>query len=320
MSYSCCGNEFEVDGSITNMPTGYHSFSFSYQVYVKGCSWSIFLISETVSNRIVQEYSYDGSYVYKLSHIETNLSEPFQPDNIAAAFGNSWIGQIHPAGFPFRILDPDAISLFYAYCSSCYLDSITNDMIGAILFQPNELAVGDLLSHSLVIRGDMPLRLPKTIDLFSVDHAFKTCEFNVSECTNVDRMELPLSFSLLHYFRNETNVLTQFDNHVAHIRDTCSLTTFTPYFPAKLYVLDYRFSESDVFVPAITEVVTGEWPSMFEATLQPSYGPTQLIKNHPKAFNVSRRRQHILGALLTTLFIIGLIGICFQLTKIKTKE
>ncbi len=106
------------------------AFSSKLRVYVRDCQWAIFQTWETATNKLITEMSDDGTNIYVLEHQEardagasaTAAEWPVDPF--------SWLGEIHPSGFPYRRLNTEIGILFYAYASSCYLDSLTNEMIG----------------------------------------------------------------------------------------------------------------------------------------------------------------------------------------------
>jgi hypothetical protein len=253
--------EFEVDGTMKASPSGYPPFSCSMQIYVRDCQWAVFQIWESPTNQILREISDDGDCVYALNHIETNAGN-FSPDDDSRAFPNSWTGEIYPAHFPFGILNTEAIALFYAYASSCYLDAHPNQVIGSIRFQPRDTPRTYEGAHALITRSSPPLRLPSKIIFFPEFQYVTNAVLSTSEFTNIANVQVPLKVSLVRYFQNKTNILTTYEFQVTRISEKCALKSFKPRLPSGAYVTDYRVPHFLASDPGSLRKMTNGWPAM----------------------------------------------------------
>ena len=261
--------EFEVDGTMIDSPSGHPPFSCSLQIYVRDCQWAVFQIWEDPTNRIVTEISDDGDSVYMLERIETN-SGVFMPDDYSKALPNSFNGQIHPAHFPFGILNTEAVTLFYAYASSCYLDAHTNQMIGSIRFQPNDQRESDLGAYrdvdARITRDLPPMGLPRQI-VFLGNLLYETMLYetnavlSATEFTNVAGVQVPLNVSLLRNSLNKTGILMTYEFQATRISEKCPLKSFKPLLPSGTYVTDYRVPHFLASDPGSYRPMANGWPA-----------------------------------------------------------
>lgn len=311
LSSSLFAHEFEVDGTMRITPTGYPAFSHSIHIYVRDCQWAIFRVLEDSTYRTVVEISDDGDNIYKLTRVETKNGS-FSPDDYANVIPNSLLaGEIHPSGFPFRMLEIESITLYYAYASSCYLDSLTNQIIGSIMLSPSELQSGDERSQALITRGSPPLRLPSKIIFWDDTRKWTNPIFSASEYTNFGNAQIPSRVSLFQYYQGETNILETFEFHATRILDTCSLKSFRPLLSNGALIADYRFSHQNTYTPGIPQIVTNTWPTMAESKLKRGYAATQINrenKGETEAIEMSIRRFWV-RLLLALIFIAGIGGL-----------
>ena len=255
--------EFEVDGTMIDSPGDHPPFSCSLQIYVRDCQWAVFQIWENPTNRIVTEISDDGDSVYMLERIETN-SGVFMPDDYSKALPGGFHGQIHPAHFPFGTLNTEAVTLFYAYASSCYLDAHTNQMIDSIPLQSN-----DPQSHpgvyagvgARITRDSPPLGLPRQI-IFLRNLQYETnAVLSASEFTNVAGVQVPQKVSLVRYSSNKNEILMTYEFQATRISEKCPLKSFKPLLPTGTHVTDYRVPHFLASDPGSYRPMTNGWPA-----------------------------------------------------------
>jgi len=233
------GSEFEMAGTMTASPEGQKAFSCSMQIYVRDCQWAIFQVWQDSTNRSVTEVSDDGENVYLLNRFETN-SRPFLPEDWSTAAPNGWSGQVHPAHFPFKILNTEVISLFYGYASSCYLDQHTNQVINLIPFQHGDESRSPAGAFAFITRSAPPLRLPGRI-VFRNEFQYDTnAILESTSFTNIANLQIPLKVSLVRYLPHTTNILETFVFQANRVTEKCSLKSFKPALPGRALVTDYR--------------------------------------------------------------------------------
>ena len=266
--------EYEVDGIATIAPASFAPFHCSMQIYVKDCHWEIYWWSENSSNRFVNVLSDDGENIYKLTRIETNVGTSFARDDYSHVIPYSWVGEIHPSGFPYRMLAPEPITMFYAYASSCYLASVTNKSIGSIMLDPKELDLGYEQSPVELQRGNLPPQLPTSIQFLDQNAKRIIASFNSSNFTNVGEIQLPLDVSFVRFYDGSTNVHISYTFHVAKMSDKCRINSFVPFIPKTAIILDYRFSHQKA--EAIPVLVTNAWPTLSQSKTVPVYYITHL--------------------------------------------
>jgi hypothetical protein len=248
--------EFEVHGTMEYAPMGFPAVNCSFHIYVKNCSWAIYEVFDHPGYRIINETSEDGENIYRLDHITTNVTTHFEPTDYAGLNPMSLSGEIHPSGFPFRILDSETIALFYVYASGCYLDKATNQIIGSIMFSPNDLGKEDAQSLASIDRGTSVPRLPVQLVFFGDDTNQITAVLKTTAYTNLDGMHLPLSMTLLRFFHHQTKVLSTYNFQVGTISDVCTLSNFSAPFPGRAVVSDYRLAHQRPLVPPVVQLLT----------------------------------------------------------------
>jgi len=255
------GHQFEVDGIMTASPEGCRPFSCSIRLFVRDDQWAVFQIWEDPTNRIVTEISDDGEYVYELHGAETNAGD-FMPDDHSKLMPYRWSGEIHPQHFPFEILNTEAITLFYAYASSGYLDGHTNQIINSIPFQPGDETRNHEGAYAFITRSSPPLRLPSRI-IFRAEFQYVTnAIFNASGFTNVADVQVPIKVSLARFLPGTSEPLMTFEFRATRISEKCPLKSFKPALPDGTYVTDFRVRHFLASDPGRLRATTNGWPVM----------------------------------------------------------
>jgi hypothetical protein len=246
-------HQFELEGTMTYTWQDHVQMLYSMQVYVQDCQWAIFKTYNWTTNRLVTEMSSDGSFIYCLDRIETNTGT-VRPEDYTEAYPNSLIGQIQSVDFPFGTLNTEGITLFYAYASSCYLNTHTNHVIGSIPFNPQSLQRNEAEGeYAKITRGEQPLELPTEISFLAPFQPGTNAVLTTSEFTNFANVQIPMRVSVVHG-------PTTYEFHAARVSDTCSLKSFKPELPHGAYVTDFRvphFLGSD---PGSFRMATNGWP------------------------------------------------------------
>jgi len=254
------GRQFEVDGIMTALPEGHQPFSCSMRLYFQDDRWAVFQIWEDPTNRIVTEISDDGDYVYELNGAETNTGV-FMPDDHSKTMSR-WSGEIHPQHFPFEILNTEAITLFYAYASSRYLDEHTNQVINSIPFQPGDETRNHEGTYAFITRSSPPLRLPSKI-IFRAEFQYTTnAIFNASEFTKVADMQVPMKVSLARFLPGTSEALITYEFRATRVSGQCPLKSFKPALPDGAYVTDFRVRHFLASDPGSFRATTNGWPAM----------------------------------------------------------
>lgn len=255
------GHQFEVDGIMKASPEGGQPFSCSLQFYAQDDRWAAFQIWENPTNRIITEISDDGEYVYKITRAETNAGD-FMPDDLSKALPGSWGGEIHPKHFPFKILNTEVVTLFYAYASSGYLDSHTNQMINPIPAQIGDEGKNPIGVHAAITRSAPPLRLPSRI-IFQAEFQYVTNTiFTASGYTNIAGVQIPTKVSLARYLPDGANIVIAYEFQATRISEKCSLKSFKPPLPGHALVTDFRVRHFFASDPGSLRVTTNGWPAI----------------------------------------------------------
>jgi hypothetical protein len=312
VSLSLWARGFEVVGIMEIKPTGHPTFSHLMQIFVQDRQWAVFRIIENVTNRTVVEISDDGTNIYNLTHLEPKAIgisplESYSLSNCMAA------GEIHPTGFPFRMLETESVSLFYAYASTYYLDTHTNQMIGSIILQPSDLHDGDKLSDVLLERTEAPLYLPREITFIDKAANWTNCILRCKDFTNIVGMQIPLEVSLERFYRDKTNILQTFTFHATKVYGECSLGSFTPSINSNgVFVCDYRFSHHGSYVPGIPQVVTNAWPTMAESKLKRGFAATQVKRSYSdkNPSEKTLRARFLIKSFLFIMLVAAIVGMC----------
>lgn len=270
--------EFEVEGNMEIAPSGFSAFSSKMHVYVHGCQWRISETWQSATNRIITEIGDDGTNIYRLDHVETNT--PSAP-SLWGIDPSSWIGAIHRAGFPYRTIETDIVTLFYAYASHCYLDSVTNNFLGPIKFQPTDLKMGDLPVQARIVRDSAAPQLPEQISFLGAQGGrleSTNSFFEASIFTNVGAAHIPLRVSVLRYRPERSSVLVKYEFSVSTARPKCSTSAFDLACPSGTFIQDYRFSHGDANVsPIMVGVLPSPgWPSLEQSKTKLGYRGTRL--------------------------------------------
>lgn len=267
------GYEFELSGIMEISPHRYEipSFSCKMRVCCRDCQWAIFKIWETKTNRIIQETSDDGTNIYSITHVEDLRNNWIWTD-----IPNSWVAQIHRSGFPRYVLQTEEVMLFYAYASSCYLNSLTNSFFDPIKFEPNDLLEGNVRVKGVIKYGPAPVRLPQELYFLSVREYKTNAVLSASNITNIGRIQIPLDVSLRRFVLDADKPLIDYTFKVDKLSLTCNVDSFKPRLPSNVLVSDYRFSHGQAYVPPIVESATNGWIDEATAKLQPGYKVTEL--------------------------------------------
>lgn len=314
--------EFELNGVMEIIPHRYNipAFSCKMRVCCRDCQWAISKIWETKTNRIVQEMSDDGTNIYSLTHIEA-LKNTW----IWTAIPNSWVAQIHRSGFPRYALQTEEAMLFYAYASTCYLDSVTNSFIDPIKFEPNDLLEGDKRVKGVIIYSSARIRLPQQLCFLSVQETRTNAVLNANNITNIGMIQIPLEVSLRRFALDDGTPLIDYMFKVDNLTQHCKIESFKVRLPSAALVSDYRFSQGQAYVPPIVESATNGWMDEATAKLQPSYKTTQLDwgkMQKERSKSLSPKATHVFIAKIFLLSAIGggvaLIAIYLRTTKHNT--
>jgi hypothetical protein len=308
---NACAHEYELNGVMTDEPAGHPPFACNMHVYVRDCRWAIFQTWESPTNRIVTQMSDDGTNIYTLDHVETpSLKNGWE------AMPNSYVGNIYPSGFPYRVVRTEIVALFYAYASSCYLDSVTNGLLGPIKFHPGQLMMGDARVSVNLYRNSFPPRLPECICFLNIEGSkvqWTNVVLRAFDFTNLGSIQIPSAVELIRYRPKQATIFTRYEFRVTNILDQCSLKSFTPFLPAHSFVEDNRFATGRADVPPITygQTTNSQWPTVDEAKLQPSYKVTQLD------WQKIRQRHRMIGTPKQVLVIRGILYIMFSVGVIS---
>ncbi len=259
---SSAAYEFAVDGTMKITPHGHPPLTCSLHVFVRDCQWAVFRIWEGSTNRFVTEVSDDGDYVYLLDWIETN-SARFRTGDYSGALPNSFVGQIHPAHFPFGLPQTEAVALFYAYASSCYLDTHTNGIIGPIPFSANDLPLSYEGAYARIVRETSPSHLPVEIAFLRSLEFGTNAILRTSDFTKVAGARVPRKVSLTRYSQDLTGELADYQFSATRVSRRCSLKVFTPRLPGTAVVTDYRGPH----------ILRDDSRSLWPATNWPSFPP-----------------------------------------------
>jgi hypothetical protein len=316
--------EFEVAGVMKVDPITFKPFSSKFRICVRGCNWAIFQTWESPTNKIIIEMSDDGNNIFELQHIEIPMENG---DWMPAS--NSYVGSLYPSGFPYRVLDTEIVALFYAYASTCYLNSVTNQLLGPIKFEPRDLVWGDASVSAIYERNPYSPNLPAQIvflNHYSAKERWTNAVFSASDFTNVSGLTIPEAVSLIRYHANEGRVYTKYEFQVSSVINKCYIDTFTPDLTKRAFVQDQRFSRGVAQVPSITYGVltNGVWPSLADAKRQPGYKVAQMdwekiARNHAGG-QVNSAGRFSVRAVLIFVFLAGLFSIIGLFRKKKSSQ
>jgi len=246
-------------------------FSCKTRVFFRDCQWAVFTIWETSTNRIIQEMSDDGTNIYLVSRIE-KLENNWMWTDVP----NSWVGSIHRSGFPRFALQTVEEILFYAYTSTCYLNSVSNGFVDPIKFEPDDLFEGDKRVKAEIKYSNGSIRLPQEI-YFSPRRLGETnIILRVNTITNIGKLQIPLELSLTRFASDDWKPLIDYSFKLISAAPSCSLESFKPSISSTALVSDYRFSHGQAYVPPIVEFATNSWVSEAAAKSQSDYKSTQL--------------------------------------------
>jgi len=265
--------DFQLSGvmKVTPHQVTIPPYTYDFRVSRHECEWRISTTCQWGPNRVTDELSDDGKYIYLLTHIDREREgQGWQ------TVSNSWSGTIHRPGFPCHMVEPALVGLFYVYTAQCYLDSLTNGFLDPIKFQPIELTTGNTRVKAQVTRSAGQLRFPERICFFDYAGSKTNAVLNVTEVTNVAGLTLPSKASLIRFLWDSSS-LTHYDISLDSVAVGMTLDSFTPNLPAPALISDYRFSHGRADVPPISDYATNRtWLTEAEAKKRPEYQVTQL--------------------------------------------
>jgi hypothetical protein len=251
------------------------------RVEYKDCRWAISQVWEKPSYRITRRMTDDLQAIYVVSQIESN-----------SAYGwievtNSHVAAVHGPGFPHRMLASEMVILFYAYASSCYLNSSASPYLGNIKFQPSDWEQGDRLARVTIRRNDGPLQLPVEICFLNLAETKTNALLVTSAFTNLGGIHVPAKV-LLTRFTDEGEVLGTYAFDATVLRTVSETETFRPTLASGTLVEDHRFSHGKAYVPPIAHGPVNDWPSEDAARAKRGYNVTQLDWERIQASQKSR--------------------------------
>ena len=267
-----CGNsgeyEFELEGVMSDEPAGHTAFTCNMHVAVCDCRWAIFQTWESPTNRIITELSDDGTNIYQLDHIEKpSVNNGWEP------MPNSYVGNLYPTGFPLTVLDPENVILFYAYASSCYLDSVTNGLLAPIRLGPGPSMTGNARVPDNLFRNPSSPRLPGRIcflEIHDLGVQWTNAILSTFDSTNLGSIKIPSRVEFVSYRANPARIVTRYAFHATNFLNHCSLQSFTPVLAGRAVVEDNRFARGRVDVPPISypQITNSQWPTIEQSMAQ----------------------------------------------------
>jgi hypothetical protein len=312
--------EFEVQGvmQITPHRTKANSTTCRMRLFCRDCQWAITQTWEVGTNRVVRQMSDDGKNIYIIEHIEALL-----PNAETEAIPNSWVAQIHRSGFPCWVLETEAITLFYAYASTCYLDTIKSDLIDPIKVQPSDLLYGNRRVKAWVARNHDSPRLPNLIGFFDYSSKLTNTVLRAESFTNIAGFQLPNRCLLRRYDPRNGKKLIDYEFHADELNGRCSMQSFTLNLPKNTYVSDYRFSHGEAYVPAIVHPsASGGWPTEDQSKKKKSFAVTQrnweqIQMNDAMAARRAGNVRSVLVRIVLALFLLAPLVIFWALWRKK---
>ncbi|HYG35289.1 MAG TPA: hypothetical protein VEC99_10920 [Clostridia bacterium] len=264
--------EFEVDG-VMSIVQPQLAFPLrgpaQLQVCVRGCQWAVRHSRETAGKNahlLVTETSDNGTNIHLVSHLEQNTSGSLAYDS-TRAISNSWEAQIHPSGFPRWIVAPEMVCLFYAYASSCYFDSVTNNLLDPVGFSPTDLPWAEAKLRAAFRRNSGSPRLPVEICFLDNSGMKTNATLTSSSFTNIAGLQIPLRVVYTRYDAGGgPREIYKFQ--VSGVKPNRATVSFNPELPSGTWVSDYRFYHGDLSGRGIIRFgQMDHWPTEAEAKL-----------------------------------------------------
>ncbi|HTL56836.1 MAG TPA: hypothetical protein VL361_14240 [Candidatus Limnocylindrales bacterium] len=279
--------EFEVDGVMTvEQP----QFAFPpgggparFQVSVRGCQWAVRHIRETIirgtternAGLLVTETSDNGTNIHLVQHLEEKTSDSLSYDSTRALSNSSW-AQIHPSGFPRWIVEPEMVCLFYAYASSCYFDSVTNNLLDPVSFSPMDLRWAKARQRAVFRRHSGSAGLPVQICFLDDSGPGTNATLISSSFTNISGFQIPLRVVYTRYDAGgEPRIIYEFQG--TGVKANRATVSFNPELPAGTWVSDYRFYQGELNGGVIQLGNMDHWPTETEVKLRPEYNRRNVI-------------------------------------------
>jgi hypothetical protein len=249
----------------------------------------------------------DAQTIYTLTHVE-QLSPEAGNDSLASILTNSWVATMERSGFPYRTFNPEIEFLFYAYLSSCYLDSLSDRHAAPIKFGPSDMLMGDAKVPIEVERHSQPPHLPTRLFLFSPAGDRTNAVIQAWGFTNVAGVVLPCHVVLKRLKHGGDSILAIYEFKAEVLRSETAVASFTPQFPPRALVADHRFSKGKADVPPVTYGIrTGDWPSESEARNHPAFRANQMdwesaqqagVKGQMQSGQAATRRKWVIVFLI----------------------
>jgi hypothetical protein len=268
--------EFQVEGVLHTKGSS-PSAAHRVQVNYKGGQWAIREIAETnvkdasrwpanltIPNVTVNTLSSDGTNIYYVAHYETNsiTSASFEHPN---AISNNLIAAIYAPGFPDGLPHPSMAILFYAYLSTQYLNSVTNDLL-----DPIRLGYGAGRVPAIYKRMQDSVGLPSEIVFFDEEGKRTNAILQSSNLGSRSGIVLPKRVVVTMFASFNGEPVATYDFEATVLRDKCGSIPFRPDLTTGAYVNDCRFSRGAIAgpVPAISYGIRTNWPTEAEGELR----------------------------------------------------
>jgi hypothetical protein len=271
-------HEFHVAGSLNIRYARSWSEAHTCQMELdyRECQWRVVQTWASATNRIVVSMSDDTRALYTLTHVE-RLTPGIGNGRSATILPNSRVAAMEQSGFPYRTFNPEIEFLFYAYLSSCYLNSVSDGRAAPIKCGASDLLMGDARVPIKVERHPEAPQLPVRLTLYHAASDNTNAVIEASGFMNVGGAMLPASVVLRRYAHNRDALIALYEFKAEIMRSHTAIRSFTPEFPSKALVADHRFSRGQADVPPITYgFVTAGWPSETEATNHPTFQGNQM--------------------------------------------
>jgi hypothetical protein len=267
----------------------------TFAVSVQDCKWFITTapLPYTVKNDIVcWEIGSEGSNeIYQVTKFN---KQTLRSDSI-----NNSVGVLDNDMVPDNIAGNNVSELWLALASSCYLDSVTNNVL-----EPAYKVMNPALRGKTYVvkaewkRFDFPPRLPQRVT-YTEDHiegsyngkiisrpaphpfenGYTRAEYEALSFTNIGALILPMEFSFKDYAIVRTSKSNSHlvmyrivDGYVTNVQQVCERSDFIPQLTDATYVDDRRFAKLSKPIISMPYMVTNRtWPQMNSLELQTLY-------------------------------------------------
>jgi hypothetical protein len=319
------------------------SKSASFVLRMQDCRWNI-QVREFNSHFDLFESGSDGTNIYSLIRFSSYVQQNHNDGNVVGV--NSASGFVDCGPVPHNYWEEDIPVLWLAYCSSCYLSSISNHMAEPILFYVRQdrklhrIGFTQRTEWEPIAGGGMPA----CVAYFSdgkmrrwkeglagyvppeettwpppYEKGFTNSYYRVDQSTHFEGTILPtkFSFSVLHPREHgstagDLDLVHRFTGIATNISALSHIKELLPKVDGVITVADERFSRDAQPVFRMEYLVTNQWLTDHEAKQIAYYKNERHLEAFKQPYIIQKARSYSSHRLLIyiTFIIVGIVPLC----------